>query len=244
MEGFSGSAFLALFSILSAFTAAQITPVVSSSIVVIPQPGNSTTSVPLAPSTTTGGSQPASSTAIPATCIQVRSPADPPGADISATLASASAVANACGGDQQKTGTVGLLSIVYSQMDAMFLNISHNSRLQAPIEVGPTFCPNHFQSIIDQCITNGNFWGGWIGVDAANYSITDSIYPANGLNAPAPPGSSGGASSASTTTGVPRSGSTTTGVTPPATTTPKIPPPATTATDVPHSCLRRQGLPR
>lgn len=153
---------------------------------------------------------PAATTAIPATCIDVRVPSDPAGSDISAALTSASAVANACGGAGQRSSTAGLLSIVYFNVDSVFLNVSHNTNILAPIGVGPTFCPNQFQSIIDQCITNGNAWGGWIGFGNVNYSITNFIYPANGLNPPPPAGGPG----TGTGTGTPPTG-TGTGIQPP-----------------------------
>ncbi|KAL9592485.1 MAG: hypothetical protein Q9179_006664 [Wetmoreana sp. 5 TL-2023] len=187
--------FLPCLSLPQLFTTSAVSPPAS-----LPIPPASS-SIPLASTgipATIG--TPAATTAIPATCIEVRVPSDPAGSDILAALSSVSAVANACGGSGQQSSTVGLLSIVYFNVDSMFLNISKNTDISAPIEVGPTFCPNHFQSIVDQCITNGNAWGGWIGVGNVNYSITNFVYPANGLN-PLPPAAKPG-----TDTGTPALG--------------------------------------
>ncbi|KAK7750552.1 hypothetical protein SLS62_007528 [Diatrype stigma] len=44
------------------------------------------------------------------------------------------------------------------------------------------YCKDAFNNILDQCITNGNYWGGTWTLDGETYNISNSVYPNNGIS--------------------------------------------------------------
>ena len=123
---------------------------------------------------------------VPPTCIQPREAVDPSGADIS--LALTGAVASACDPSQQKTTTDGTSSTIYFTTGSYSFNISGPSHEVNQRVVPASFCPDTFNAIINTCINapDGNSWGGWSAGGGANYSISNLIYPVNGLVAASP----------------------------------------------------------
>ena len=183
MGGLSRTSLLGCLFNLVTFTLSQDVPLTTSQPIVVS--AATSASEPTVASLVPGTSLPVATTPSPEpiipTCIEPRSPTDPSGADISGALASVGAVNQACGGDGQQTADIGLLKIVYYSTGSIFLNVSHSTLVSAPIEVSASFCPDHFNAILDSCIVNGNFWGGWWSTVNANYTVTNQIYPANGL---------------------------------------------------------------
>lgn len=47
-------------------------------------------------------------------------------------------------------------------------------------------CKEAFHNIIEQCIQNGNFWGGFWSLNGFHYSIKNHVFPDNGIKGPDP----------------------------------------------------------
>ena len=121
-------------------------------------------------------------TALP-TCIQPRASTDPPAARISSSLASASVVEKSCNSTTDIVARVGALEIVNYNSGAYYLNITRLALLHLP-EVPASYCPQQFQNIIDTCVVQQSFWGGWITRDGVNWSVSNFDYPQNPLPLP------------------------------------------------------------
>ena len=121
-------------------------------------------------------------TALP-TCIQPRASTDPPAAQISSSLASASVVENSCNSTTDSVARVGAVQIVYYNSGAYYLNITRLALLHLP-EVPASYCPQQFQNIIDTCVVQQSFWGGWITSYGVNWSVSNFDYPQNPLPLP------------------------------------------------------------
>ena len=121
-------------------------------------------------------------TAMP-TCIQPRASTDPPAAQISSSLASASVVEKSCNSTTDSVARVGAVEIVHYNCGAYYLNITRLALLHLP-EVPVSYCPQQFQDIIDTCVVHQFFWGGWITRDGVNWSVSNFDYPQNPLPLP------------------------------------------------------------
>ena len=121
-------------------------------------------------------------TALP-TCIQPRASTDPPAAQISSSLASASVVEKSCNSTTAGVARVGAVEIVYYNSGAYYLNITRLAMLHSPVVLA-SYCPQQFQNIIDTCVVQQSFWGGWITRDGVNWSVSNFDYPQNLLPLP------------------------------------------------------------
>ncbi|KAK0618716.1 hypothetical protein DIS24_g11595 [Lasiodiplodia hormozganensis] len=111
-----------------------------------------------------------------ATCFtsQERLPGDPCGTDIAAALTSEDRVGCFCAGnwdagdDQQLERSTNHGSVVYS------IERTDNT---VPLR----YCEEAFNNIIDECILDGNTWGGVFSFDGEVYNISNTVYPDNPL---------------------------------------------------------------
>lgn len=116
-------------------------------------------------------------------CIQPRASTDPPAAQISSSLASASVVEKSCNSTTNSIARVGAVEIVHYNCGAYYLNITRLALLHLP-EVPASYCPQQFQDIIDTCVVHQFFWGGWIIRDGVNWSVSNFDFPQNPLPLP------------------------------------------------------------
>ena len=119
------------------------------------------------------------------TCIQSRQASDPASTFISSALTSV--IPDACDSTQEQIVTSSKFSLVYYQFGAVHFNISYSVNGTINRQLNPSSCSSIFNSLISACINapEPGFWGGWIVSSGTNYSISDSIYPANPLPPPA-----------------------------------------------------------
>ena len=117
------------------------------------------------------------------TCIQPRASTDPPAAQISSSLASPSVVEKSCNGTTASVARVGAVEIVYYNSGAYYFNITRLAMLHLPVVLA-SYCPQQFQNIIDTCVVQQSFWGGWITRDGVNWSVFNFDYPQNPLPLP------------------------------------------------------------
>ncbi|KAF4545348.1 hypothetical protein BFW01_g9984 [Lasiodiplodia theobromae] len=111
-----------------------------------------------------------------ATCFtsQERLPGDPCGTDIAAALTSEDRVGCFCAGNwdagdyQQLERSTNHGSVVYS------IERTDNT---VPLK----YCEEAFNNIIDECILDGNTWGGVFSFDGEVYNISNTVYPDNPL---------------------------------------------------------------
>ncbi|KAF7549466.1 hypothetical protein G7Z17_g6355 [Cylindrodendrum hubeiense] len=112
--------------------------------------------------------------AFAADCQQARQDGDPTGSQIATALTSNSLLDTVCAGtwrtgdDEKLENTWNHGSIVYS------ITREDNTK-------DLTHCQEAFNNIIDQCISNDNYWSGSWSLDGETYSISNSVYPENGL---------------------------------------------------------------
>ncbi|KAK0515481.1 hypothetical protein JMJ35_001515 [Cladonia borealis] len=140
-------------------------------------------------------------TALP-TCIQPRASTDPPASQISSSLASASVVEKSCNSTTGSVARVGAIQIVYYNSGAYYLNITRLASLHLPV-VPASYCPQQFRNIIETCVVQQSFWGGWITSYGVNWSVSNFDYPQNPLPLPS---SSSGASGSTASTKPPQQG--------------------------------------
>ncbi|KAL8710194.1 MAG: hypothetical protein Q9225_007328 [Loekoesia sp. 1 TL-2023] len=113
-------------------------------------------------------------------CLQPRQPSDPIASTIDSVLASA--IPNACNPQLEDSETYKSNSIRTYHVQSYNFNISQDAASQ--VAPAAPACTNAFQSIISTCVEDSSgpgFWGGWIILDASNYSISDFEYPKNAL---------------------------------------------------------------
>ncbi|KAM0813307.1 hypothetical protein AB5N19_13300 [Seiridium cardinale] len=114
--------------------------------------------------------------AIAADCLQdqQRQSDSPSGQQIVAALTSSSQLDNVCAGNW-RVGDQNKLNITFNH-GSMFYYVERTDNTQHL-----RYCKDAFNNILEQCVTNGNYWGGTWSWDGETYKISDSVYPANGL---------------------------------------------------------------
>ncbi|MCJ1277856.1 SMP-30 gluconolaconase LRE domain protein [Puttea exsequens] len=117
-------------------------------------------------------------------CFQPRVTTDPPASQISLSLASASAVANACKISLEQGDRIGNnQTIYYDAAGAFDFNATHavlldNNWLGITVQDS---CEDNYQTIVDACMLQQFFWGGWNLVGGTNFSVSNLVYPADPL---------------------------------------------------------------
>ena len=108
------------------------------------------------------------------TCFQPRASNDPPGSQIIWALTNASAVTYAC---NNATAQHPINNTFHYPTGGYSFDIAH-SRSSDPNSdpVQTQNCSQQFQSIISICILQRSFWGGWIQIGSANWSVSNKIY--------------------------------------------------------------------
>ncbi|KAL8662636.1 MAG: hypothetical protein Q9168_008231, partial [Polycauliona sp. 1 TL-2023] len=124
---------------------------------------------------------------------QQRQAGDPSGEDIATALTKNNQLESVCAGN-------------FPPLNDRVLSYNHWNLIYNATRDDPSedlqSCQDGFKNIIDQCISNGNYWGGTWSLNGFTYAIYNSIYPANGL-APSDEGgptSTGGGGPGPTTT--------------------------------------------
>ena len=114
-------------------------------------------------------------------CIQLLGSHSPGPSSISVALTSA--IQNACDHTQQQTVTSYNSSLIYYQFVSLFFNISIPIEVLSKQQTEFLSCSACFNSLVSGCInaSKNGFWGGWIVSSGNNYSISNSIYPADPL---------------------------------------------------------------
>lgn len=110
-------------------------------------------------------------------CLHPRQSSDPTVSAIDSVLASV--IPNACNAELEASITYNSETIRTYHIQSFNFNISQDAACQV-IAAAPA-CTNAFQSIVSTCFDSSHtgFWGGWIFLDALNYSISDFEYPKN-----------------------------------------------------------------
>lgn len=118
------------------------------------------------------------SQAMSPTCFQLRALNDPPSSQLSSALTDASAVPYVCSNTTAQRSNNNSL---YSNVGALLLNITRRSsdRNSGLDQVLPSYCSQNFQNIINICLLQQSFWGGWILIERANWSVSNKNYPRN-----------------------------------------------------------------
>lgn len=142
-------------------------------------------------------------------CLQPRQSSYPTVSAIDSVLASA--IPNACNAELEESITDNSESIRTYHIQSFNFNISQDAASQ--VTAAASACINAFQSIVSTCIDSSNtgFWGGWIFLDALNYSISDPEHPKNAFLAASSTLDNLATSSNARETGSPPSGVTNTG---------------------------------
>ena len=99
----------------------------------------------------------------------------PSGQQISNALTKQGALDNVCSddfADQQQS-----LIKIYNEGSVNY-NVTRKRTDEAPSDNN---CLAGFQSIIDQCIANSNYWGGTYTFNDFTYAVSNAVYPSNGL---------------------------------------------------------------
>ncbi|KAL8773774.1 MAG: hypothetical protein Q9209_001542 [Squamulea sp. 1 TL-2023] len=112
------------------------------------------------------------------TCLQPRQPTDPTQSAILSVLASA--VPEACDPRRGEFKAYGSNFIRTHHIRSYDFNISQDVANQ--VAPPASLCTNAFRSIVSACVDSPfgpGFWGGWILLEASNYSISKSDYPKN-----------------------------------------------------------------
>ena len=102
-----------------------------------------------------------------ANCLQTRAPSDPAGSVISGLIAQNLTVNKACNSSSATIDTASLTSFYVANGDYTF-----NYSFPAGSSGLPntTTCVLAFNTILSQCVDNGNFWGGWQTNSGSNFS--------------------------------------------------------------------------
>ncbi|KAL8827258.1 MAG: hypothetical protein Q9191_003293 [Dirinaria sp. TL-2023a] len=112
-----------------------------------------------------------------ATCLQRRASTDPAGQAISQALARSDTVSKACNASYVRFDTAKSASYYILDEDYIF-NISFrvgSSGLQS------TPCIIGFNTILEDCVENDSFWGGWVVNAGSNFSIINQNNPTDPL---------------------------------------------------------------
>ena len=104
---------------------------------------------------------------------QLRRAGDPSGQQIASALTVNNQLPFVCGDNFPPGSTL----IATFNHGSMVFNVTRGSA-QSPLEL----CQDGFQNIIDQCILDGNSWGGVFNFNDKRYRIYNAAYPSNGLN--------------------------------------------------------------
>jgi hypothetical protein len=114
---------------------------------------------------------------------QPRKEGDPSGADIASFLSGALNDPNGiiCAGGFPPLNN----NIATYNAHLMLFNVTREDAAK-PIEK----CNEAFSNIIEQCIQNGNYWGGLWSLNGFTYAIANIVFPENGMQGPENPGSS------------------------------------------------------
>lgn len=110
---------------------------------------------------------------------QPRSEGDPTGTDIASFLYNAvdSPISGICaGGFPPLDNNVATFSA-----NLMIFNVTREDSTKELEN-----CQNAFHNIIEQCVQNGNFWGGSWSLNGFHYSIKNHVFPDNGIQDQAP----------------------------------------------------------
>ena len=118
---------------------------------------------------------------IPA-CFQPRTASNPLPSQISLFLTSASVVSYACDCDSIQELQLSNQDVTYYHAGALEFTSSRDLAFGF-VEIEEE-CTSIFQTIIDYCIIQAAFWGGWVKSGNANWTVSNSIYPENPLNVP------------------------------------------------------------
>ncbi|MCJ1280461.1 hypothetical protein MMC21_008289 [Puttea exsequens] len=114
-------------------------------------------------------------------CFQPRASTDPPAEQILFSLASASVVSNACNISLEQGDRVGINQTAYYDAAGAFdFNATHIIGDRLGIYVQQS-CRSTYQTIVDICVLQRSFWGGWSHIDGTNFSMSNLLYPANPL---------------------------------------------------------------
>ncbi|TPX17800.1 uncharacterized protein E0L32_002901 [Thyridium curvatum] len=115
-------------------------------------------------------------TVLAADCLQnqQRQGNEPSGEQIAKALTANSALDSICSGNW-RTGDTEKLSNTFNHWSMLYsVQRTDNTKPLA-------YCKDAFTNIIEQCITNGNYWGGVWSLNGETYNISNSAYPSNGL---------------------------------------------------------------
>ncbi|KAK3376674.1 hypothetical protein B0T24DRAFT_619309 [Lasiosphaeria ovina] len=114
--------------------------------------------------------------AFAASCLldQPRRSNEPNGTQIAAALTPDLQPGRVCSG--WRINDIYQLNITYNHWDVLYyVERKDNTQLLR-------HCQEAFTNIIDQCVVNGNFWGGTWSLDGEYYKLSNNAYPANGLS--------------------------------------------------------------
>ncbi|KAI8939366.1 hypothetical protein NX059_003151 [Plenodomus lindquistii] len=113
---------------------------------------------------------------------QPRKEGDPSGTDIASFLSGALNDPNGiiCAGWFPPLNN----NIATYNANSMLFNVTREDATK-PIEN----CNEAFSNIIEQCIQNGNYWGGVWSLNGFTYTIADVVFPKNGIQGPEGSGS-------------------------------------------------------
>lgn len=118
-------------------------------------------------------SPPAPSVSDSPTCLQSRASSDPDGARIFAAIVRDNAVFKACNSPFGTIDKGSSTSYYIFNGDYTF-----NSSFKAGSSgLKVTSCVVNFNTILSNCIENGNFWGGWLFAGGSNFSGIDQKFP-------------------------------------------------------------------
>lgn len=112
-------------------------------------------------------------------CLEPRATSDPSALDIVTALNDTNAVADACNNTLKQSHNDGTFSTVYYSEGEFFFNVTHRDGEYNLLQEPESYCINNFQGIINACITQQLFWGGWVDIVGANWSVSNYMYPQN-----------------------------------------------------------------
>ena len=106
---------------------------------------------------------------------QPRSEGDPTGTDIASFLSNAvdSPISGICAGGIDN-------NVATFSANQMIFNVTREDSTKELEN-----CQNAFHNIIEQCVQDGDFWGGFWSLNGFHYSIKNHVFPDNGIQDPA-----------------------------------------------------------